>query len=137
VAGRAAELSLLHSHERQLDGQIRDTFRTAMQAEPVGGDARRLMEKRLAVARGINTGLLAALEAMVQARSAVPGPVQVKSLTYHNGLIDLKLAAPDAATLDRLAAGLRSSGWQAELQGGSHGPQGQGYEGRVQIHTGS
>jgi general secretion pathway protein L len=134
MAGKAAALSLLHSHEHQLDTQIRDTFRTAMQQESGAGDARHLMEQRLALTRGINTGLLAALEAMVQARGTLPGTVQVSSLNYHNGLIDLKLTAPDAASLDRLSAALRSGGWQAQLQGGNHGPQ--GYEGRVQIRTG-
>jgi general secretion pathway protein L len=134
VVGKSAALSLLHSHEHQLDTQIRDTFRTAMQQESGAGDARRLMEQRLALSRGINTGLLAALEAMVQARGTLPGAVQVSSLNYHNGLIDLKLTAPDASSLDRLSAALRSSGWQAQLQGGNHGPQ--GYEGRVQIRTG-
>jgi type II secretion system protein L len=134
VVGKAAELSLLKSHEQQLDSQIRDTYRSAMRAEPSGDDERHQMERRLALARGINTGLLAALEAMVQARSTVPGAIEVKALGYHGGVIDLKLSAPDAASLDRLAAALRNSGWQAQLQGGSH--QAQGYEGRIQIHTG-
>jgi general secretion pathway protein L len=134
VAGKAAELQLLSSHEKKLDTSIRETYRMAMQGETSVSDARRLMEQRLAAVRGNSTGLLAALEALVQARSSVPGST-VKSLNFHNGLIELKIAAPDASSLDRMSAALRSGGWQADFQGGNH--VGQGYEGRIQVHTGS
>jgi type II secretory pathway component PulL len=83
---------------------------------------------------GASSGLLAALEALVQARSAVPGTL-LKSLSYHNNVIELKLTAPDAASLDKLSSVLRSSGWQAELQEGNH--VGEGYEGRIKVRMGS
>jgi len=134
VVGKAAELSMLQSHEHRLDSSIRETFRVAMKEESGATNARHLMEARLAAARGVNQGLLAALEALVQARNAVPTSA-LKSLNFHSGLIDLTVTAPDASSLERMSASLRDAGWQAELQGGNH--VGQSYEGHIQIHAGS
>lgn len=133
VAGKAAELSLLASHEHALDSKIRETFRTAMQMDAGPSNARRLMEARLLAVRGASSGLLAALEALVQARTAVP-TAQLKSLDYHNNLILLKVSAPDAVSLDKLSRTLRSSGWQAELEEGNH--VGQAYVGQIKIEAG-
>jgi type II secretory pathway component PulL len=90
------------------------------------------MEQRLVSARGAGGGLLAALQALAQARATAPG-TRVQALGFHNGALDMKLAAPDAASLDRLNQALRSNGWQAELTGGSN--TGAGYEGRIQMHA--
>ena len=132
VVGKAAELQLLKRHERQLDASIRDTFRSSMQTEASAADARRLMEKRLAGARGAGGGLLPALQALVQARDAAPG-TSVQSLNFHSGDLEMKLSAPDASSLDRLSQSLRSNGWQADLTGGTN--SGSAYEGRIQMHS--
>ena len=95
-------------------------------------DARRLMEKRLAGARGAGGGLLPALQALVQARDAAPG-TSVQSLNFHSGDLEMKLSAPDASSLDRLSQSLRSNGWQADLTGGTN--SGSAYEGRIQMHS--
>ena len=132
VVGKAAELQLLKRHERQLDASIRDTFRSSMHTEASAADARRLMEKRLAGARGAGGGLLPALQALVQARDAAPG-TSVQSLNFHSGDLEMKLSAPDASSLDRLSQSLRSNGWQADLTGGTN--SGSAYEGRIQMHS--
>ncbi|MGH8209210.1 MAG: type II secretion system protein GspL, partial [Steroidobacteraceae bacterium] len=73
VAGKAAELSLLKRNEHTLDVSIREAFQTAMPGESSTPNARQLMEQRLAAARaGGTSGLLPALAALVQARSAAP-----------------------------------------------------------------
>jgi len=36
----------------------------------------------------------------------------------------MKLSAPDAASLDRVSQALRTSGWQADLTGGSNAASG-------------
>jgi type II secretory pathway component PulL len=97
-------------------------------------DARKHMEQRLAAARasGSSSGLLPALEALVQARNAAPAAV-MQALSFHNGSVDLKVAAPDAASLDRMSQALRSNGWQADLTSGNNVAS--GYEGRIQIHS--
>jgi len=133
VVGKTAELAVMKRHEHQLDASIRDTFRSSMHAETSAADARRLMEKRLAGARGAGGGLLPALQALVQARDAAPG-TSVQSLNFHAGELEMKLSAPDASSLDRLSQSLRSNGWQADLTGGAN--SGSAYEGRIQMHSG-
>jgi len=132
VVGKAAELHLLKRHEHQLDASIRETFRSSMHTEASAADARRLMEKRLVGVRGAGSGLLPALQALVQARDAAPG-TSVQSLNFHGGALEMKLSAPDATSLDRLSQSLRSNGWQADLTGGAN--SGSAYEGRIQMHS--
>ena len=132
VAGKVGELQLLKSREHQVDASIRDAFHTAMPGETSTLDARRRMERRLAAARGAGGGLLPALQALAQARDAVPG-LSVQGLQFHGGTLDLRLTAPDAASLDRLGQALRRNGWQADLTGG--GNSGSTYEGRMQVRA--
>lgn len=134
VVGKAAELRALKSKEREVDTSIRDTFHRAMPAEPGTGDARQRMEQRLAVVRngGGAGGLLGALQAVAQARGSAAG-TSVQSLNFHDGLLELTLNAPDAASLDHMSQQLRNSGWQADLIGGN--TVGTVYQGRVQIHA--
>jgi type II secretion system protein L len=134
VVGKAAELKTLTGKERQVDASIRDTFRSAMPGEAGAADPRRRMEERLLAVRsgGGANGLLGALEAVSRARGAAPG-VSVQSLNFHDGLLELTLNAPDAASLDHLSQQLRDGGWQASLVGGNNAAS--GYQGRVQIHA--
>jgi general secretion pathway protein L len=131
VVGKTAELQLLKKREHQVDASIRDTFRSAMPGETNSADARQKMEQRLVAARGAGGGLLPALQALVQARDAAPG-TNVQGLNFHDGSLEMKVSAPDAASLDHLSQALRSNGWQAELTGG--GNAGSGYEGHLQVH---
>jgi general secretion pathway protein L len=134
VAGKATELTLLKRNEHKVDVSIREAFQTAMPGEPSSPDPRKHMEQRLAAAHasGGSSGLLSALEALVKARTAAPGTV-VQALSYHNGAVDLKVAAPDAASLDHMSQALRNNGWQADLTSGNNVAS--GYEGRIQIHS--
>jgi len=133
VVGKAAELQVLKRHERQVDASIRDTFRSSMHTEASASEARKLMERRLTGARGAGEGLLPALQALAQARDSAPG-TSVQSLNFHGGSLEMKLSAPDATSLDRLSQSLRSSGWHADLTGGSNA--GAAYEGRIQMRSG-
>jgi general secretion pathway protein L len=132
VVGKAAELQLLKKREHQVDASMRDAFRDAVPGQPAAGDFRRLMEQRLAAARGAGGGLLPALQALAQARDVAPG-MSVQSLNFHDGALEMKLAAPDATSLDRLSQSLRKIGWQADLAGGNN--VGSGYEGRIQMRA--
>jgi len=133
VAGKATELTLLKRNEHKLDVSIREAFQSAIPGQASTPDARKVMESRLTAARAGSTGgLLPALEALVQARSAAPNTV-VQALNFHNGSIELKIAAPDAASLDRMSQALRSNGWQADLTSGNN--VGSGYEGHLQMHS--
>jgi general secretion pathway protein L len=132
LIGKVAELQLLKRHEHQIDSSIRESYRGSMHAEASATEARRLMEKRLAAARGAGSGLLPALQAVAQARDAAPG-TSVQSLNFHGGSLEMKLSAPDATSLDRVSQSLRSNGWQADLTGGTN--SGSAYEGRIQMHS--
>jgi type II secretory pathway component PulL len=90
------------------------------------------MQARLTAARGGGefSGFLPALGALVVARNSAPGTV-VQAMSFREGAVDLKLAAPNAESLDRISRALRDSGWQADLTAGN--VAGSGYEGRIQI----
>ena len=131
LVGKATQLHFLKTREHQVDLSIREAVRAAMPGEPNLLDARKRMEQRLAVARGASSGLLPALQALAQAGAVVPG-TRLQSVNFKNGAVEMKLSAPDAASLDHLSQALRSNGWQADLLGGTN--SGQGYEGRIQVH---
>lgn len=132
VVGKAAELQLLRKREHQVDVSIREAFHSVMPGEGGSVDARRRMEQRLAAARGAGGGLLSALQALAQARESAPG-TNVQALNFHRGALEMKLSAPDAASLDRLSQALRSNGWQADLSGGSNAAS--GYVGSIQVRA--
>jgi general secretion pathway protein L len=132
IAGKAAELSVLKRAEHKLDVSIRETVQTVMPGQAGSADARKLLEARLAAARASTTnGLLPALEALVQAKSAAPGAT-VEALSFQHGALELKVAASDASSLDRIGQALRNNGWQADLTSGNNVAS--GYEGHLQIH---
>jgi general secretion pathway protein L len=131
IAGKAGELFMLKRAEKSLDASIDQAFRAAMPGEQNTINARRRMEQRLlAVRGGGGSGLLTALGAVVQARGSVPGTV-VQSLSFRDGALELKIAAPNADSLERVNQALSSNGWDAQFVGGN--VVGEGYEGRVQI----
>lgn len=134
VAGKAAELRILKTRERAADSALCDTFRTALPGRPCTGDLRQQMEDRLRTLRGSGgaQGLLGALQALAQARTAAPG-TSLQSLNFHDGGLEMTLNARDAASLNRLSEQLRSNGWQSELIGGN--TVGNTYQGRVQIRA--
>jgi general secretion pathway protein L len=132
VVGKTTELQLLKKREHQVDAAIRETYRSAMQSDANAADARRRMEQRLAATRGAGGGLLPALQAIAQARDAAPG-TSVQSINFHGGSLDMKLSAPDAASLDHLSQTLRTNGWQADLTGGTNSSN--GYEGVIQVRA--
>lgn len=132
IVGKTVELTLLKRTEHKLDVETREVEQSAMPGMANTPNARKVMETKLAAVQAATTsGLLPALEAMVQARNTVPGSV-VQALSFRNGSFDLKVSAPDAASLDRMGQNLRSNGWQADLASGQS--TGSTYEGRLVVH---
>jgi general secretion pathway protein L len=132
VVGKATELTLLKRNERALDTSITETFRMAMPGEQSTLDARRKMEQRLTAAQnggGGAGGFLPALQALVQARSAAPGTT-VQALSFRQGMVDMKLSAQDAASLDHVRQSLQTSGRKADMTSGNATASGR-YEGRI------
>jgi type II secretion system protein L len=129
---RYFELSRLRKSEATLDASIQDAFRIAMPGQQNAMNARRRVEARLAELHGSGGGgaLLPALSALANARGAAPGAT-IEGFTFRNGILDLRISAPDAASLDAIGQQLRASSWQADIQGGSS--SGDTYRGRMQV----
>jgi general secretion pathway protein L len=132
IAGKATELVMLKRAEKALDASIDQQFREAMPGQQNSVDARRRMEARLMQVRGGGggEGLLSALGALVEARGSTPGTT-VQALSYRNGSLDMKMAAPNADSLDQVSRTLRANGWEADLTSGTTVDS--GYEGRIQM----
>jgi len=132
LGARYFELSRLNKSEATLDASIQDAFRAAMPGQQNATNARRRIEARLNELHGSggSGSLLPALSALANARSAAPGAT-IEGLTYRNGVLDLRISAPDAASLDAIGQQLRASSWQADIQGGTSA--GEAYRGRLQV----
>ena len=122
----------MRKSEVALDASIEDAFRAAMPGQQNATNARRRVEARLAEIHGGGGGgaLLPALSAIANARSAAPS-ANIEGLTFRDGTIDLRITAPDAASLDAIGQQLRSASWKADILGGS--ANGDNYRGRLQV----
>ncbi len=132
LGSRYFELTRLKKTEAALDVSIQDAFRIAMPGQQNPANARRRVEARLTEVHGGGGGgaLLPALSALANARSAAPAAT-IEGLTFRNGILDLRISAPDAAALDAISQQLRAASWQADIQGGSS--NGDTYRGRMQV----
>jgi general secretion pathway protein L len=132
LGARWLELSRLRKSEAALDAGIQDAFRAAMPGQQNATNARRRVEQRLNEIQsgGGNGTLLPALSAVASARSAAP-TAKIEGFTFRDGTLDLRIVAPDAASLDAIGQQLRAATWQADIMGGS--ASGDSYRGRLQI----
>jgi general secretion pathway protein L len=131
VGARFFELSRLHKAETALNGGIEEAFRAAMPGQQNASNARRRVEQRLMEVRNGGGGtLLPALVAIANARNAAPGAT-IEGITFRDGVLDMRVITPDAASLDAIGQQLRSSQWQADIMGGT--ASGDSYRGRMQV----
>jgi general secretion pathway protein L len=132
LGGRWLELSRLRKTEAALDASIQEAFRAAMPGQQNATNARRRIEQRLNEIRagGASGTLLPALSAIANARSAAPAAT-IEGFTFRDGTLDLRILAPDAASLDAIGQRLRAATWEADIMGGS--ASGDSYRGRLQI----
>jgi general secretion pathway protein L len=103
-----------------------------MPGQQSAADARRRVAARLAEINGSGGGgtLLPALSAIANARTAAPS-ANIEGITFRDGTLDLRITAPDAASLDAIGQQLRAARWQADILGGS--ANGDSYRGRLQV----
>jgi general secretion pathway protein L len=132
VGARYFELTKLRKSEAQLDASIQDAFRAAMPGQQNAVNARRRVEARLAEVQGGGGGgaLLPALSAVANARNAVPAAT-IEGLTFRDGTLELRIIAPDAASLDAIGQQLRAGSWQADIKGLT--ANGDSYRGNLQV----
>jgi general secretion pathway protein L len=132
LGARYVELFRLRKAEAALDSSIQDAFRAAMPGQQNATNARRRVEARLSQIHGGPPGAAhhPALAALANARSAAPAAT-VEGINFRDGTLELRISAPDAASLDAIGQQMRAGNWQAEIQGGS--ANGDSYRGRMQI----
>jgi general secretion pathway protein L len=135
VIRQGAELFQLKAQEQQLDESIQTVFREAMPDVTRVVNARGQLETRLRAIRGSggesDAPFLAILE--VVSRAVVSEPqTRIESLSFRNGVMELKLAAPGVDALDRVQRQVEASGsLEADIL--SANPRGEEVEGRIQI----
>ena len=131
VGSRFFELYRLKQTEATLTAGIEEAFRSAMPGTQNATDARRRIAQRLEEVRtGGGGSLLPALAALAVARNAAPNTT-IEGLNYREGVLDLRVIAPDAASLDAISQQLRASNWQADIKDLT--ASGDNYRGRLQI----
>ena len=131
LGARYYELTQLRKAEATLDANIRDSFLAIMPGEQNVSNARRRIEARLVEVRNGGGGtLLPALSAIANARSAAPSAT-IEGFTFRGGTLELRILAPDAASLDAIGQQLRAGDWQADILGGNS--SGDNYRGRLQV----
>jgi len=134
LLGKGVEIWHLKSIEKGLDDSIARVFREAMPGEQNAVDARRRMEVRLTVLHGSSGGpsanLLDMLSVIHTAVVQVPD-AKVEAFSFRGTVLDLRVAASDVNSLDRLRRVVTDGGLQAELQ--SSNASEKGVEGRIQV----
>jgi general secretion pathway protein L len=129
------QLRQLRKSEKALDESIGQVYAAAFPGQPAGTDARRRMEQRLAGSSGDANQpgeLMHVLAALSAARQNVP-VVQLESLSFHRGSAQMKLGAPDAATLAQFGQALQAGGYAAQVTAGA--ARGTGYEGQIEAKS--
>jgi general secretion pathway protein L len=131
IGGRAFELQKLRKAEASLDAGIEEAFRVAMPGQQNATNARRRVAQRLDEVRSGGGGtLLPALVAIATARTAAPATT-IEGITFREGVVSMRVIAPDAAALDAMSQQLRATNWQADIK--DLNASGESYRGRVEI----
>ncbi len=136
VLAKAIEFQRQASELRALDTEIENTFRRNFGDVPVS-DYRLQTRQQLARLRagGANADLMLGLDALSRSLAQAGGNTRVLSLSYRRGVLDLRVRAPDVATLDQLQRGMTEAGvGRAEIQAAN--PVEGGVEGRLQVRAG-
>ncbi len=134
LLGMGVEIWRLKSTEKALDASIEQVFREAMPGEQNAVDARRRMEARLKQMQGSSSGqvanLLNIIGVIAGAIAQVP-QTSVEAFSFRGTVLDMRVAARDVDSLDKLRRLVTDRGLQAELQ--SSNARDSGVEGRIQV----
>lgn len=138
VVRQGSELFQLKAEEEHLDTSIQAVFREAMPDVSRVVNARGQMETRLRAIRAAGGGsdapFLAIMEVVSRALVAEP-EARLESLSFRNGIMELKIAVPGVETLDRVSRQVEAGGrLDAEIL--SANPRGDTVEGRIQVSEG-
>jgi general secretion pathway protein L len=132
LAAEAVQLQHAKHESAALDSQIADEYSKAMPAVPMQ-DARRQMQTQLDRIRHSGPGaqqFLHTLQALGTATAGTPNTT-IDALSFHEGILDLKVTAPGLAAVSQISQGLGKQGMTAEIQ--SSTPVGNGIEAHMQL----
>jgi general secretion pathway protein L len=130
LGAQGIELWRMQRAEKAIDADMARVFHQAMPDAHNVANARAQMEGRLGLARTGGGGLLDSLGALGGALTQVPS-TSVGNINYRDTVLDLKITAPDVASLDQVMKLVAQRGLAASLEGTSQ--QGTHFEGRLQI----
>jgi general secretion pathway protein L len=132
LGSRFFELKRLQKTETTLDASIQQAFQAAMPGQQNAANARRRIAQRLEEIRGGGGGgaLLPALAALAAARNAAPSTT-IEGINFRDGVVNLRVIAPDAASLDAIGQQLKAANWQADIKDLT--ASGDSYRGRLEI----
>lgn len=133
VAGTLWELRQLRATSASLDQEVAQVYASIFPGQSPGATPRRTIETRMrAVAGGGNAAgeLMPLLAALAAARQNVP-VASLDSLSFKPGTLQLKLSAPDAATLEQFSQALRAGGYTAQVTSGRQLDG--GFEGQIDM----
>jgi general secretion pathway protein L len=133
TAGTLWQLRQQNQESARLDAEISRVYGSIFPGQSPGPAPRRAIEARLqAVAGGgAQSGeLMPMLAALAAARQNVPA-ARLESMNFRPGTLQLRLSAPDAATLEQYSQALKAGGYGANVSSGNQGPS--GFEGVIDV----
>lgn len=139
VGGEAAQLVILKQREKAMDQNITAAFREVFPDVTLRGDPANQMRSELAALRAAagnaDAFFLEALAALASATQAHKAG-QVDSISFRNGVLDLKILVPSVEVLDRIRQSMEAAG-NFDVQLESANPTGDLVEGRIQLRRAS
>lgn len=133
AAGTLWEVRRQSQESARLDDEISRVYGTIFPGQSPGPAPRRAIEARLqevAGGAGQNGELMPLLAALSAARQNVPS-ARLESVSFKPGTLQLKVSAPDAATLEQYSQALRAGGYGANVASGSQSPA--GFQGTIDV----
>lgn len=131
------ELRQLRARAAVLDDEITRVYGSIFPGQQPGATPRRTLDARLRAVAGGGSSmgeLMPLLAALSAARQNVP-VAALQSMSFRPGALQLRLSAPDAATLEQFSQALRAGGYQAEVTSGRQ-LEG-GFEGQIDMKAGT
>jgi general secretion pathway protein L len=126
----------MHQQEMTLDHHIASVFHRAMPGVNADGDVRgrlqsRLIQLRKATRGGPSNGLLTMLGAL----NGIGDKSRINNLSWHDGVLELELNAPDVHTLDALRDRIQNK-THLDVKIESASAKGKSVDGRLRIEGG-
>lgn len=133
AAGSLWELRQLRQASAAMDAEIERVYGSIFPGQRPGPAPRRALESRMRAASSAGSqagNMMPLLAALSAARQNVP-VATLQSFTFRPGGLQLRLSAPDAATLEQFSQALRAGGYAAQVSSGRQHEG--GFEGQIDM----